>query len=105
MGPLLWQTQYRIGGKAPLTATPAVASNTLYADGAKARLNGGKVAFAPTAEFVLTVRTQRRGGVGLLLSRLLQHLSKHFLAAAQQFFFQVAEILIRSTGRIVHPLG
>jgi hypothetical protein len=44
------------------------------------------------AEFVLTVRTQGRSGVGFLLSRLLQHLAKHLVAAAQQCFFEVTEV-------------
>jgi hypothetical protein len=51
------------------------------------------------------VRTQGRSGVGFLLRCLLQHLAKYLVATAQQFFFEVAEVLISGTSRIVDPLG
>jgi hypothetical protein len=36
-----------------------------------------------------------------LLSRLFQHLPKHFLAAVQKIFFQVVKVLVGGAHRVV----
>jgi hypothetical protein len=57
------------------------------------------------AEFVLTVRAERRGRVGLLLGGLFEHLPEQLLAATQELFFQMAEILVGRAERVVKFCG
>ncbi len=39
--------------------------------------------------------------IGLLLGGLFEHLAKAFLAATQEFLFQVAEVLSSRTNRVM----
>jgi hypothetical protein len=99
LGALLRQTQQGVSGKTPLLAAPTVTAGPLDADVAPAGLNGGAVAVGQAAKFVLTVRTQGRSGRGFLLGGLFEHLAEQFVASAQEFFFQMAEVLIGGAGR------
>ena len=93
------------GGEAPLFAAPAVAAGPFDPDVAEAGLHGGAVAPGQAAEFVLAVRTPGRGGRGLLLGGLFEHLAEQFVAAAQPGFFEVAEVLAGGAGRSVELSG
>ena len=52
------------------------------------------MAVGEATELVLAVRAKWRSGVGFLLRRRFEHRAEEFLAAAQEVFFQMAEILI-----------
>lgn len=96
---LVGQAQQGVGGKAPLFAAPAVAAGALNADVAPAGLHGGAVVCGQATEFVLAVRTEGRSGGGFRWSGLFEHPAEQFVAAAQELFFEVAEVLVGGVGR------
>lgn len=102
---LAGQAQEGVGRETPFFAAPAVAAVPFDADVAPAGLHSGAVALRQATELVLTVRTQGRGGGGFLLGRPLEHLAEQFVPAAQEFLFQMAEILIGGASRDLESSG
>ncbi len=80
---------------------PAGALGALEAEETKAALDGGPVAGGNPAQLVLAVGTEGWGAVGFLLRSLCEHLPEQFLTAAQELFFEMAEVFVRRAERLM----